>query len=140
MQPLLFFGQDLTQLIVLGLERILQAFKIPYQVVRICTGDMGGPDARQIDIECWMPGQNRYRETHTSDLMTDYQARRLNTRVRRNDGKTEFVHTNDATCVAMGRLIIAIMENFQRADGTIELPEALHPYLAGRTVIGAKKC
>jgi len=121
-------------------EHLLQALRIPYQVVSICTGDMGGPDARQIDIECWMPGQNRYRETHTSDLMTDYQARRLNTRVRRNDGGIEFAHTNDATCVAMGRLIIAIMENFQRADGTIDIPDVLHPYMAGRTAIGAAKC
>jgi len=121
-------------------EHLLQAFRIPYQVVRICTGDMGGPDARQIDIECWMPGQQRYRETHTSDLMTDYQSRRLNTRVKRQDGRNEFVHTNDATCVAMGRLIIAIMENFQTADGRIEIPEVLRPYMGGRSEIGGNKC
>jgi len=116
-------------------EHILQALQIPYRVVDICTGDMGTPDARQIDMECWMPGQEAYRETHTSDLMTDYQARRLNTRVRRNDGETEFVHMNDATALAMGRALIAIMENNQREDGSIGVPEVLRPYMFGRAVI-----
>src|SRR3990167_5766529 len=93
-------------------EYFFQELNIPYQVVAICTGDMGGPDARQIDIEAWMPGQNRYRETHTADLMTDYQARRLGTKVKRANG-SEFVHMNDATAIAIGRTIIAIIENYQ---------------------------
>lgn len=109
-------------------EYLVQSLGIPYQVVIICTGDMTAPDARQIDIECWIPSQNRYRETHTSDLMTDYQARRLGTRVRRKDGKTEFVHMNDATAFAIGRIIIAILENFQQEDGTVIIPEVLRPY------------
>jgi len=117
-------------------EHMLKALGVPYQVMQICTGDMGGPDVRQIDIECWMPGQDRYRETHTSDLMTDYQARRLNTRVRRNAGGTEYVHMNDATLMAMGRLLIAIMENFQQADGSVRVPQVLVPYMYGRSVIG----
>lgn len=117
-------------------EHLLQALGVPYQVMQICTGDMGGPDARQIDIECWMPGQDKYRETHTADLMTDYQARRLNTRVKRADGEHQFVHMNDATCIAMGRLLIAIMENFQEADGTIRIPEVLRPWMMGKTHIG----
>ncbi|MEK7506485.1 MAG: serine--tRNA ligase, partial [Patescibacteria group bacterium] len=75
-------------------EYLMQSLELPYQVVMICTGDMGGPDARQIDIETWLPGQNQYRETHTADLMTDYQARRLNTRVKRSN-KNDFVHMND---------------------------------------------
>ena len=83
-------------------ENLMQSLEIPYQVVSICTGDMGGPDFRQIDIESWMPGQNKYRETHTSDYMTDYQSRRLNTRVKVGQN-TEFVHMNDATAFAMGR-------------------------------------
>lgn len=112
-------------------EKLVQALKIPYQVVKISTGDMGKPDARQIDIECWMPGQSKYRETHTSDLMTDYQARRLNTRLRRKDGTTEFVHMNDATAFAIGRTIIAILENYQREDGSIEIPKVLQPYMHG---------
>lgn len=121
-------------------EHFLQALQVPYQVVQICTGDMGGPDARQIDIESWMPGQKRYRETHTSDLMTDYQARRLGTRVKRRAGGTEFAHTNDATAIALGRTLIAVIENHQREDGTIGIPEILVPYMGGRTVIGGPKC
>lgn len=112
-------------------EYLLAKLGIPYHVVNICTGDMGTPDARQIDLECWMPGQNRYRETHTADLMTDYQARRLNTRVKRTDGTTQFVHMNDATCLAIGRTLIAIMENYQQADSSIAIPKALHPYTNG---------
>lgn len=109
-------------------ESLMQSLEIPYQVVAICTGDMGGPDFRQIDIEAWMPGQNKYRETHTSDYMTDYQSRRLGTKVRIN-GETEFVHMNDATAFAMGRTIIAILENFQNEDGSITIPKVLQKWM-----------
>lgn len=115
-------------------EYILQTLKLPYQVVAICTGDMGFPDTRQIDIETWMPGQNKYRETHSSDLIGGFQARRLNTRVRRKDGKIEPVHMNDATVIALGRTLIAIIENYQQADGTIKIPEVLQKYL-GKEII-----
>jgi len=118
-------------------EFLLQELKLPYQVVAICTGDMGGPDARQIDIETWLPGQNRYRETHTSDLMTDYQSRRLGIRTKR-DGKSEFVHMNDATAFA-GRSMIAILENYQREDGSVEIPKVLRVYMGGMKEIKAKK-
>lgn len=110
-------------------EHILQSLGIPYQVVQVCTGDMGGPDARQIDIESWMPGQNRYRETHTADLMTDYQARQLNTRVKRTTGETQYVHMNDGTALAIGRILIAILENNQQEDGSVLIPAVLQPYL-----------
>jgi seryl-tRNA synthetase len=90
---------------------------------------MGDPDARQIDIEAWLPGQNEYRETHTADLMTDYQARRLKTRVKRKQGTSELVHMNDATVFAIGRTLIALLENHQQADGSVVIPAALHPYL-----------
>ena len=110
-------------------EYLLQGLELPYQVVEICTGDMGGPDARQIDIETWMPGQNKYRETHTSDLMTDYQSRRLKTKVKRNNGETELVHMNDATAFAIGRILIAIIENYQTKEGTIKIPKALQNYM-----------
>ena len=116
-------------------EHLMKSLGIPYQVVSICTGDMGGPDARQIDIEAWMPGQDMYRETHTADLMTDYQSRRLGTKAKRKDGKTEFVHMNDATAFAIGRTIIAIMENYQTKDGKIEVPKVLQKYV-GKEVIG----
>ncbi|OQA93106.1 MAG: Serine--tRNA ligase [Microgenomates group bacterium ADurb.Bin219] len=119
-------------------EYLVRALKIPYQVVAISTGDMGGPDYRQIDIECWLPGQNKYRETHTSDLMTDYQSRRLNTRVKRNSGQVEFVHMNDATAFAIGRTIVAILENYQQGDGSVIIPEVLRPYL-GKDKISPRK-
>ena len=80
-----------------------------------------------------MPSQQMYRETHTADLMTDYQARRLKTRVRRVDGTVELVHTNDATALAIGRTLIAIMENYQQANGSVTVPEVLRPYMGGRT-------
>lgn len=119
-------------------EYILQKLNLPYQVVSICTGDMGFPDSRQIDIETWMPGQNAYRETHSADLTSGFQARRLNTRVKRSDGKIEPVHMNDATVVAIGRLLIAIMENYQQEDGSIKIPEVLVPYV-GKNVISRPK-
>jgi seryl-tRNA synthetase len=118
-------------------EHLMHSLGVPYRVMQICTGDMGGPDARQIDIECWMPGQDRYRETHTADLMTDYQARRLNTKFKRK-GKSEFVHMNDATAIAIGRTIIAIMENCQTGKGTVKIPKVLQKYMFGAKEIGPK--
>ncbi|TSC90066.1 MAG: seryl-tRNA synthetase [Parcubacteria group bacterium Gr01-1014_2] len=108
-------------------EYLMQKLEIPYRVVIISTGDMGKPDARQIDIEAWMPGSGEYRETHTADLMTDYQARRLNTRLRRKNGDLEFVHMNDATAFAE-RTILAILENYQQKDGSIKIPKVLKRY------------
>lgn len=116
-------------------EHLMQSLQLPYQVVAICTGDMGGPDQRQFDIETWMPGQDAYRETQTSDFMGGYQARRLNTRVKRADGKKEHVHMNDATVFAIGRTLIAIMENYQQADGSIAVPQVLRPYMFGNDSI-----
>jgi len=106
-------------------EYLMRALAIPYRAVAICTGDTGKPDARQIDIEAWIPSEKRYRETHTSDLMTDYQARRLNTRVKRKNGETQFVHMNDATAFAIGRILIAIIENYQTQEGAIKVPAVL---------------
>lgn len=119
-------------------EHLMQLLDLPYQVVSICTGDMGKPDARQIDIETWLPGQDTYRETQTSDLMTDYQSRRLNTKVKREDGSKDFVHMNDATAFAIGRTLIAIMENYQTKEGEIVVPEALLPYMHGIKKISKK--
>ena len=116
-------------------EYVLQTLKLPYRVVAVCTGDMGFPDSRQIDIETWMPGQNKYRETHSADSTGGFQSRRLNTRVRRSDGKIEPVHMNDATVIALGRTLIAIIENYQQADGTIKIPEVLRKYMGGKEFI-----
>lgn len=115
-------------------EYLMQSLEIPYQVVAICTGEMGAPDYRQIDIEAWLPGQGKYRETHTSDNMTDYQARRLNTRAQ-SKGETEFVHMNDATAFAIGRTIIAILENFQQRDGSVTIPKVLKKWLGKEKII-----
>jgi seryl-tRNA synthetase len=121
-------GDKEQELMVAIQEYLLQKLEIPYQVIMICSGEMGKPDYRQIDIECWIPGQGRYRETHTSDYMTDYQARRLNTKVSIK-GKTEFVHMNDATAIAIGRTIIAILENCQQKDGSVVIPKVLQKWV-----------
>jgi len=115
-------------------EYLMWSLELPYRIVMCCTADQGDPDARHIDLETWMPSQNQYRETHSADMMTDYQSRRLNTRVKRKDGRLEFVHMNDATVFAIGRTIIAIMENYQTKEGKIEVPKVLQKYL-GKEII-----
>ena len=132
-------GQSEQDLIVALQEYIVGQLGIPYQVVSICSGDMGKPDYKQIDIECWVPSQNKYRETHTSDYMTDFQARRLNAKVIRKDGNTELMYMNDATATAIGRMLIAILENYQQADGSVVVPEILRKYMPGNQAIISKK-
>jgi seryl-tRNA synthetase len=100
-------GLDEHFLFVAIQEHLLSSLEIPYRVVQKCTADIGKPNARGIDMDAWLPGQDQYRETHTADYMTDYQSRRLNTRVRRESGELELVHTNDATAFALGRAMIA---------------------------------
>ena len=114
---------------------LLEQLLLPYRVIRKCTFDIGKPDARGIDMEVWLPGQNKYRETHTADYMTDYQSRRLGTRVRRENGEVELVHTNDATAFALGRIMIAVIENYQNEDATIRVPEILRKYLNGKEIL-----
>lgn len=116
-------------------EYLVQSLKLPYRVVKISAGDMGGPDARQIDIETWMPGQGQYRETHTSDLNTDYQARRLKIKIKKKNGSQEYAHMNDATAFAIGRILVAIMENYQNKNGTIGIPSVLQKYMHGKKII-----
>ena len=116
-------------------EYLVQQLGLPYQVLQKCTADIGKPNASGFDVEVWFPGQQKYRETHTADYMTDYQARDLKIRVRRTDGKIELVHTNDATAFALGRILAAIVENYQTAEGRIIVPEVLRPYMGGRTEI-----
>ena len=115
-------------------EYLLQQLNLPYHVLLKCTADIGKPNARGVDLEVWLPAQGRYRETHTADYMTDYQTRRLNTRVRTTDGLA-LVHTNDATAFALGRAMVAILENYQTAAGDVMIPEVLQPYFSGRTQI-----
>jgi seryl-tRNA synthetase len=116
-------------------EKIMSLLEIPYQVLMKCTADIGKPNARGVDIEAWLPAQERYRETHTADYMTDYQARRLKTRVRRSNGELELVHTNDATALPLSRGPIALIENGQNEDGSVTIPVALRHYMHGREVL-----
>lgn len=128
-------GPDEHLLMIAIQEYLMQQLGIPYHVLMKCTADIGKPNARGVDIEAWLPGQDKYRETHTADFMTDYQARRLKTRVRRADGSLDLVHTNDATAFALGRAMIAIIENFQTADGKVKIPDVLQKYLGGKTTL-----
>jgi seryl-tRNA synthetase len=110
-------------------EDIVVDLEIPYRVVNIAAGDLGGAAAKKYDIEAWLPGQGRYREITSCSNYTDYGARRAKTRVRRGDGTVEILHTLNGTATAIGRTLIAIMENHQRVDGSVALPARLHPYL-----------
>ena len=116
------------ELLVALQEYFVASLGLPYQLVANCTGDTALPNYSQKDIEVYMPGQKAYRETHSADYMTGYQARRMNTKVIREDGKKEILHTNDATAFAMGRILISIMENNQNEDGTIDVPTVLQKY------------
>ena len=114
-------------------EYILQSLELPYRKLLKCTADIGTPNARGVDLEVWMPGRGSYGETHTADMMTDFQSRRLNIKVK--TGKdTELAHTNDATAIAMPRMLIAILENNQQADGSIEVPEVLQKYTGFKVI------
>lgn len=110
-------------------EKLMQGLKIPYQVLNICSGDLGDPAAAKYDIEAWMPSQNIYRETHSTSNTTDFQSHRLNIKYRpKNGDKIQNVHMLNGTAFAVGRIIIAIMENYQQKDGSILIPETLRPY------------
>ncbi len=122
------------ELILSAEEEILQGLGIPYRVVNIAAGDLGAPAAQKFDCEAWMPGQQQYREVTSCSNCTDYQARRLDCRYRTEKGP-RFVHTLNGTAIAVGRTLIAIMENYQRADGSIAVPKVLQP-LMGKDVLG----
>ena len=115
-------------------EHLIQLLDLPYQALVVSTADMGFPDQRQIDLEIWMPGQGVYRETHSADYMGGFQARRLNTRLKRADGSIEPVHMNDATALAMGRTLVGILENYQESDGSLKVPKVLQPFV-GKDII-----
>jgi seryl-tRNA synthetase len=113
-------------------EEIIGNLEIPYRVVNIAAGDLGSAAAKKYDIEAWLPGQGRYRELTSCSNYTDYGARRAQTRMRRGSGDVEVPHTLNGTATAIGRTLIAILENHQQADGSVELPSKLHPYLPER--------
>jgi seryl-tRNA synthetase len=118
-------------------EEVLKRLGLPYRVMLLCTGDMGFASRKTYDIEVWLPGQNMYREISSCSNCGDFQARRMKARFKPAGGKgTEFVHTLNGSGIAVGRALIAVMENYQRQDGAIEVPEALRPYMGGLEVIG----
>jgi seryl-tRNA synthetase len=117
-------------------EEILQRLELPYRVVSLCSGDLGFSAAKTYDLEVWLPGQELYREISSCSNFTDFQARRANIRFRRKkEGGTELVHTLNGSGLAVGRTLVAILENCQQADGSVMIPEALRPYLDGLAVI-----
>lgn len=109
-------------------EKIMQELKIPYRMVHLCGGDLARPSVSTYDIEAWLPGQGTYRETHSTSNTTDFQSRRLNIRYKSKEG-TQYVHTLNGTAIALGRMIIAIIENYQQKDGSIKIPKVLQRYL-----------
>jgi len=112
-------------------ETILQRLKLPYRVMALCTGDMGFSSARTYDLEVWLPGQQAYREISSCSNFESFQARRLQARFKNEAGKNELIHTLNGSGLAVGRCLVAVLENYQEADGSITIPEALRPYMRG---------
>lgn len=128
---------DLEHEFLLSLqEKLMSGLGLPYRVVLLCTGDIGTPSARTWDIETWIPSEKKYRETHSTSTTTDFQTRRLNIRYRAEKG-TAFCHALNGTALAIGRIIIAILENYQEPDGSVTLPRALHPYTGFDRIVPA---
>jgi seryl-tRNA synthetase len=117
-------------------EKVLEKLNLPYRTMVLCAGDTGFSARKTYDIEVWLPGQNAYREISSCSNCGDFQGRRMNARFRPADGKsTRFVHTLNGSGLAVGRTLIAVLENYQQADGSIEIPTALRPYMGGQEVI-----
>jgi len=117
-------------------EELMQKLELPYRVVEICTGDMGWADARQYDIETWFPSEKIYRETQSCSNTTDFQSRGVNVKMKRRDGEKVYAHMLNATAFAIGRTLVAILENHQTKDGTVKVPKALQTYLGKKEIGG----
>ena len=131
------FSYDALEQMVGHAENVLRRLELPYRVVLLCTGDMGFASQKTYDIEVWLPGQNAYREISSCSVCGDFQARRMNARYRTKEGRNvRHVHTLNGSGVAVGRALIAVMENYQQEDGSIAVPEALVPYMGGVKTIG----
>ncbi|HRH93771.1 MAG TPA: serine--tRNA ligase [Candidatus Peribacteria bacterium] len=124
--------------ILANAEAVMQALKLPYRVVDVCTGDMGLGQVYKNDIETWMPSRNGYGETHSCSTFHDFQSRRLNIKYEAADGTKKFVHTLNNTCIATPRVLIPILEIYQNADGSVTVPEVLRPYMGGQEKIVCK--
>ena len=131
-------GMAMFEEIRTNAEEVLQALKLPYRVLTICTGDLSKGKLFQQDIETWMPSRNSYGETHSCSYLSDFQARRLNIKYTDAEGKRKFVHTLNNTCIASPRILIPILEIYQNEDGSITVPEVLRPYMGGQERIGRK--
>ncbi len=131
-------SKDEHERMLASAEEILRRLGLHYRVVTLCTGDMGFASQKTYDIEVWLPGQNAYREISSCSVCGDFQARRMNARVKGKDGKNRFVHTLNGSGVAVGRALIAVMETYQQADGSIVVPDALAPYMGGMKTIGKR--
>jgi seryl-tRNA synthetase len=118
-------------------EKILQLLELPYRVIVLCTGDMGFSAAKTYDLEVWIPAQNTYREISSCSNCEDFQARRMQARFKDNDGKNQLVHTLNGSGLAVGRALVAVLENHQNEDGSINIPAALQPYLGGQSILRA---
>ena len=128
--------EELTQ----NAESILEELELPYRRVNLCTGDIGFGASKTYDLEVWLPSYNEYKEISSCSNVTDFQARRANIRFKRDkDAKPEFVHTLNGSGLAVGRTFAAIVENYQNEDGSITIPEALVPYMGGKTKITLDK-
>ena len=124
---------EILELLTSHAETILQRLNLPYRVMALCTGDMGGTAAKTYDLEVWLPGQQKYREISSCSNTEAYQARRMQARWRNPvTGKPEYVHTLNGSGLAVGRTLLAILENYQEEDGSISIPEALRPYLGNQ--------
>jgi seryl-tRNA synthetase len=114
---------------------VLQKLGLPYRVMSLCTGDMGFGAAKTYDLEVWLPAQNTYREISSVSNCEAFQARRLQARFKNAQGKNELVHTLNGSGLAVGRTLVAVLENYQQADGSVTIPEALRPYMGGVAVL-----
>ena len=117
-------------------EDLMQSLELPYRVVNVCGGDLGQPQIQKFDIETWMPSREGYGETHSASRFHEFQARRLKLRYRDDQGKVRFCHTLNNTVAASTRMLIAVLENHQLADGRVAVPAPLQPYLGGREILG----
>jgi len=129
---------DIHEELIRNAEEIVQKLELPYRVVNVCTGDIGTVAAKKYDLEAWMPAQNSYREIISCSNCTDYQARRLNIRYREREGEAPkgFVHTLNSTAIATGRIMVAILENYQQSDGSVMIPNVLRPFMGEIEKIG----
>ena len=131
-------SDDALEELTANAENILQRLELPYRVVTLCSGDVGFSGAKTYDLEVWLPGQQKYREISSCSNCTDFQARRMQARWRNPDtGKPELLHTLNGSGVAAGRALIAIMENYQQADGTLRIPDVLQPYMSGAELVSS---